>query len=323
MRKLRELVLDITNKCPMQCLHCSASSTPLLNRFISYEKAAEVIIDAAGLGLEIISFTGGEPLVHPRLKDMVRLACSLGVKDIRIFTSGLRYVGKHVMPLDIQTVKDLAEAGVKKVFFNLQGASPKTHESITLTSGSFDAVITGTSLCKNAGLYVGFHFVPMKMNWRELDAVVSLAKRLDVDEVGVLKFVPQGRGFHNRSILELDNGEFQAFLKLAASLIRNDGKPVIRLGCPFNSIARLLPGWVQKRCPAASEMCHVLISGAVAPCSAFKYQDVMKGGNIYTERLSQIWLKGFPVFESERLKLSAEYSCTAQEILAKKLSAVI
>ncbi|GBC68571.1 GTP 3',8-cyclase [archaeon HR01] len=323
MYLLRELVLDITNRCPMLCLHCSANSTPYLTRFIPFEKATHIIEEAVALGLEIISFTGGEPLLHPQLLDMIRVAKYLGVSDVRLFTSGLMYdENKVAKPLDYETAKRLRDAGLDKAFFNLQGASPKIHEAISLTPRSFDAVVKGSRLLKKLDVYVGLHFVPMKLNWRELPHVVSLAKELDVDEVGVLRFVPQGRGLYNRQILELNPDEFKQFLEMLAELIRRDGKPYIRLGCPFNPIAELIPGWRVKRCPAADEMCHILIDGTVAPCSAFKYNKQMSGGNIYSQSLTQIWRRGFTEFTGTRSRLAAEYSCTAQKLISHRFEVI-
>ena len=304
MTQFRELVLDITNKCPMLCLHCSANSSPALNFFITYEKAAEVISDARGLGAEILSLTGGEPLLHPRLLDIVDYSRRVGFTDIRLFTSGLGNSDWRV----------LKAAGLVKVFFNLQGAKAETHEYISKTPGSFEAVKSQAVEAKKAGLYTGFHFVPMRPNWKELPAVVELARRLDVDEVGVLRFVPQGRGLTNSRILQLNDGEFNDFLKIVAALINNNCKPYLRLGCPFNPIAELIPGWDRKKCPAAGEMCHVLIDGSVAPCSAFKHQANFKAGNIYKKRFKNIWDDGFADFTTLRQSLGAYYDCTAQKM---------
>jgi len=302
MSQLRELVLDITNKCPMLCLHCSADSSPTRNFFISYEKAMEVISDAGDLGAEILSLTGGEPSLHPRLLDIISYARRVGFTDIRLFTSGL---GKF----DWYALKS---AGLAKVFFNIQGAKPEIHDFIAKTRGAFVSATAQALAAKRAGLYTGFHFVPMKPNWRELPQIFELARRLDIDEVGVLRFVPQGRGLTNSHMLQLDDVEFREFLKIVAALIKNDGRPYLRLGCPFNSIAQFIPGWVGKKCPAADDMCHVLIDGSVAPCSAFKYHRDLKAGNIYEKRFKEIWCSGFSAFTALRQSLGTYYDCTAQ-----------
>ncbi len=318
MNVLRELALDVTDRCPMTCLHCSANSTPYLDRFLPFDKAGQVIRDAVELGLEILSFTGGEPLLHPQLTQMIGLAHSLGVKDIRIFTSGLRFSLARAAPMDASVVESLASAGLSKILFNLQGPSPEIHEKITLTPGSFRAVMSDTELCKKHGLYVGFHFVPMKYNWDSLPELVHLARDRSVDEIGILMFVPQGRGAANGDRLQLEQKELLAFLALAGDLIKGDGKPKLRLGCPFNSLAALLPSWPEKRCPAGSDMCHVLIDGSVAPCSAFKYEAGFKGGNIQKQSLREIWNQAFDAFQEVRGRMKAEYDCTAQKLLSTR-----
>jgi MoaA/NifB/PqqE/SkfB family radical SAM enzyme len=314
-RRIRELVLDVTNQCAMRCLHCSANSSPQLRDFISFEKMSQIVSDAVFLGLETLSLSGGEPLVHPEIADMVRLAHSCGVRDIRVFTSGLKLRGSKTTPIGDADVESLVDAGVSKVFFNLQGASVEAHERIAGTRGAFEAVLSGTRLCKKHGIYVGFHFVPMKPNWHEIGGIMSIARHLNVDEIGILRFVPQGRGLSNRGLLETD---IEHLLVTVSKLMMKFERPKIRLGCPFNSISRLVPEWEIKRCPAASDMCHVMIDGTVAPCSAFKNASQMKSGNVYLQTFQKIWRTGFPNFAAERVKLSAEYRCTAQELGAPK-----
>lgn len=317
-RRMRELVLDITNKCFMKCLHCSSNSSPSLGTFLSLEKASQIIKEAVVMGLETLSLTGGEPLTHPRIVEIVQLAHSLDVKDIRVFTSGIKSRNSKAVPMEGADAESLADAGLRAVFFNLEGASVETHERITRTAGSFEAVMSGCRVCKERGMYVGFHFVPMKLNWREILGISSIARNLEVDEIGILRFVPQGRGMSNRDMLEMGEGEFRDLLLLASELIEAFDRPKIRLGCPFNSISELTPIWEMKRCPAASDMCHVLIDGTVAPCSAFKHDDTMKSANVYVQPLREIWRTGFSTFNAERTRLSAEYECTAQALRATK-----
>lgn len=317
-RSIRELVLDLTNRCPMRCIHCSAGSGPHLGTLIPFTKVTEIVQEAVQMGLQTLSFSGGEPLIHPRLPQMIELAHSCGVRDIRIFTSGLGFRSSKLAPIEDDYAQSLANAGVAKIFFNLQGGCAKTHERITGTADAFQAVLRGSNTCKEHGIYVGFHFVPMRPNWRELIGVFSIARDLDIDELGILRFVPQGRGMSNRYMLEMEAKEFHDFLYLASVLTKEYDRPRLRLGCPFNCISELLPTWEKKRCLAASEMCHVLADGTVAPCSAFKHQSEIKSGNVYLQPFEEIWRAGFLNFTAEQARLSGEYDCTAQHLTAMK-----
>jgi MoaA/NifB/PqqE/SkfB family radical SAM enzyme len=278
------------------------------------EKASRIIKEAVAMGLETLSLTGGEPLIHPRIVEIVQLAHSLDVKDIRVFTSGIKSKNSRAAPMESADAKSLADAGLRRVFFNLEGASVETHEIVTRTTGSFEAVMSGCIVCKERGMYVGFHFVPMKLNWREILGIASIARNLKVDEIGILRFVPQGRGTSNRDMLEMGEREFRDLLLLTSELMEAFDRPKIRLGCPFNSISELMPTWEMKRCPAARDMCHVLIDGTVAPCSAFKHDGAMKSANAYIQPLREIWRTGFSTFIAERARLAAEYECTAQAL---------
>ena len=118
MRKLIELVLDLTDRCPAKCIFCSANSGPDKNNFMPAAIVHDVIADAAELGAKIVAFSGGEPLLHPNIVDFVKFSKDMGIEDVRVFSSGL------TTP-DIMV--DLAGAGLDKILFNLQASRRSIH----------------------------------------------------------------------------------------------------------------------------------------------------------------------------------------------------
>ena len=217
-RLLREIVLDLTDKCPARCIYCSAEAGPYNSRFLNMAKVFEILNDASRLGVEIVSFSGGEPLLHPDLISIIMHAKKLGIKDVRLFTSGLIFNKDGITSPDESFFKKLKIAGLDKIYFNLQGASENIHDSITQVNGAFSHVIRSIEMSVRNGLYVGIQFVPMRPNWRTFPELVYLCANLGVDEVGVLRFVPHGRGSENREILEMDENEYREFLRLLNDL---------------------------------------------------------------------------------------------------------
>jgi len=316
-RPLKEIVLDLTDRCPARCIYCSANAGPYNSRFLNVAKVFEILDDISKLGVEIVSFSGGEPLLHPNLINIVTYAKKLGIKDIRLFTSGSIFNKGNITCPDKSLFKNLKMAGLDKIFFNLQGATENLHDSITQVNGGFSNVIRDIEMSVRNGLYVGVQFVPMKPNWRTLPELVDLCANLGVDEVGVLRFVPHGRGLVNREVLELDVNEYREFLQLLNDLYGRYTRPRIRAGCPWNEIRNIRPEWPVKYCSAGLSMCHILVDGSVSPCSASKSMGELHAGNVFDERLTDIWEKGFQKFEEMKKLYGGHTECTMQKIITK------
>ena len=79
--QLREIDLNITNLCNLECIYCSFSSTP--GRHEPAIPAGEVhtLLDtAAAMGNRVIHFSGGEPIIRPDMPEFIAHAADLGFK---------------------------------------------------------------------------------------------------------------------------------------------------------------------------------------------------------------------------------------------------
>jgi len=70
------LTIETTDKCTLRCDHCFAESGPENNTFIGHKKIEEVAKDCEKLFPQyknrIIRITGGDPLLHPKVFDIVK-----------------------------------------------------------------------------------------------------------------------------------------------------------------------------------------------------------------------------------------------------------
>src|SRR5512133_3942411 len=109
-RSITYLRISITDRCNLRCAYCQPASglqwipeTHLLNKddFVHLAEAA------ASLGITKIRITGGEPLVHPDVLEIVsRIAVIPGIVDLSL-TSNAILLKKMADPL--------AAAGLKRV----------------------------------------------------------------------------------------------------------------------------------------------------------------------------------------------------------------
>src|SRR5499433_3937017 len=68
---------QVTNECNLACLHCIEESGPgkAFHDELNDQQVFGVLEQAMDLEVPYVSFSGGEPMVHPRFFDMVAYVC--------------------------------------------------------------------------------------------------------------------------------------------------------------------------------------------------------------------------------------------------------
>jgi MoaA/NifB/PqqE/SkfB family radical SAM enzyme len=76
--------IALSEYCNLTCQMCRRPSEAI---FMDKEVCKRVLSEAASIGLDVISFSGGEPFVHPGIYDILEHAFSLGIK-VQMVTNG-------------------------------------------------------------------------------------------------------------------------------------------------------------------------------------------------------------------------------------------
>src|SRR5438046_8298024 len=117
-RGLRDLLASITDRCNFRCLYClpeteaahnfyrghwahMPDSAPIVQQWVpkthilSFEEIERVIRIFAGLGIQKIRLTGGEPLLRQGVEALTAsLAAVPGVADLAMTTNGFLFAQK-------------------------------------------------------------------------------------------------------------------------------------------------------------------------------------------------------------------------------------
>ncbi len=84
--QLRELDVQITNRCPLNCRHCCCESGAAQHPGVSTEALLSLFREAKDMGVEAVHLTGGEPLLRDDLPQLVQALHDLSL-DVEIQSS--------------------------------------------------------------------------------------------------------------------------------------------------------------------------------------------------------------------------------------------
>lgn len=260
--KLNEITIEITQQCPNQCVYCSSLSCPNKTTCLTTEKIVEVVDDAVALGCESISLSGGEPFLHPGLVQIVNHIVKHGVQCF-IYTSGICIEHDTPCSIPVEMLEEL-KGKVSKYIVNVEAADVATYEKIMGTSfHGFAMMRQFIADAVTMGEVVEAHFVPMKLNYRQIPSVVEMCNELGILRVSFLRFVAQGRGKENVEQLLLEKEEAIEAMRLMNQCASNNAEGV-RLGIPFSDCCHRV------NCLTGTAKLNIRYDGNVYPCEAFK-----------------------------------------------------
>src|SRR5882762_9100720 len=86
------LRISVTDRCNLRCTYCMPEEVTFMDRgeLLSFEEIAHFVRVAAGLGIDKVRLTGGEPLMRRDLSRLVEMLVKIdGIRDVGLTTNGL------------------------------------------------------------------------------------------------------------------------------------------------------------------------------------------------------------------------------------------
>ncbi len=214
---------------------------------LSYEVCEDVIDEFASMGGRLLMISGGEPTLHKELVKILKYSKSRDLA-VYLYTNGYNFIKETIDYVD-------------RFYINLQGGK-KTHNELC-GKDCYDRTISTIQKLKEHDEYVGVHVIVNRKNIDELSDLCEECIILGIDEVGIMKFFPQGRGYENKDFLEInDENEVRNI---------NEEYDFVKLRCPYNL----------RKCRAGVKKITVRPDYSIRLCPAIKQQ---KSGDLRMNR---------------------------------------
>lgn len=167
---VNRISFEITNACNLKCIHCLRDDS-FNKKYLPVEYLEKVLVQAKRYGTTQIILTGGEPLLHPKIEEMIDRIVHHGYLWHIVTNATLTdRLGKLVLPPERR--KKLIMVSI-----SLDGAKPETNDYIR-GEGNFKKIMKAAAYLKAHNVPFGFKTSINKVNFHEMEDIVNLASKL-------------------------------------------------------------------------------------------------------------------------------------------------
>lgn len=266
-----------TYRCNLACTYCYAESSPTasVEGDLTTAEALGMIDQIADLGVEEITFTGGEALTRRDIFELMAHAKERGLKTYIITNGG---------PVTREKAERLA-ALANMVTVSIDSPTPEGHDAMR-GAGSHAAAMRAVGLLKEAGAKVSVNTALSVASVDELSEMATWAIDQGVAEHRFDYVSDLGRGGLIGGLSPSKEARAQAERKLFETL-RERLSEINLSGILFHQ-SLLPPGVLKKHCGVGLEEISIDAKGEVYPCKLL-HEPQFRAGNLRERSLKEIW----------------------------------
>lgn len=267
------IYLCITNKCPNNCLYCSAKNRQS-EKELSKAEWINVIHELQEMRTPIIGITGGEPLLREDIFDIIKSIDSRSTAIL--FTSGFN--------LNYEKAKELKDSGLFGIGISLDSYDKNIHNKNRNNEDAFDYALEALRNSNKAGLYTMAQTVILKENLDEekLFKLFKLAKDNGAHEVKILEPILSGNLLTEKELSNVfyNDSDREKLIKIQHKANKRSDLPKISTFAYTESEAKF-------GCGAGNQHSYISASGELYPCDFVP----MSFGNIKEESIKKLWIE--------------------------------
>lgn len=263
------IFIAITDKCNYNCWHCSKANRDG-GKDLSLATIKKLIRDLQDMGVAIIGFTGGEPLLRKDINEIISFVDDRSVSYL--FTTGQN--------LSLKKAKELKKAGLFGVGISLDSNDKKSYDKLRGYKGAFDSALSAIDYCKKAGLYTMIQTVVTKKMLQNNDVwkMINFGGQLGVNEIRFLETMPTGRLINIKKENILTQKEREALIKIHEKANRSEKFPKVAVFAHTESSS-------QFGCGAGTQHSYIDSAGNLCPCDFVP----LSFGNIKEGSIKSLW----------------------------------
>jgi radical SAM protein with 4Fe4S-binding SPASM domain len=268
---------EITSQCNLSCPHCFSAAAKRPHNEMDTAECKNVIDDLAQLGVSIIGWTGGEPLLREDLEELIDYARQKGIKS---------NITTNAVLLDRKRAASLVRAGNRAVQISLDGSTPERNWRMRrATEEQFYLIIDAMRICRELNVRLFMATLLGQENLDDAPEMIKLAKREGVESVRFCGYTPIGRGKGSDIKKRLSFSEKPEDLLRFTQEVQSDTSILIDFDTGFGPVP---PEYKFHKCHAGTQTFYLKGNGDVYPCTALLHRR-FRVGNLREKPLQEIW----------------------------------
>jgi SynChlorMet cassette radical SAM/SPASM protein ScmF len=177
---LETIYFYLTGDCNLACRHCwispSHQKKAVSQSALDFPLFFTIIDEAKPLGLKSVKLTGGEPLIHPRIGEIMMF---IRQENLRLI------IESNGIALTSEIAALIADSKIPFISISLDGADAETHEWMRGVPGSFHKALTGIRTMVDAGVRPQIVMTLTKRNVHQIQTVIDLAEHEGAESVKI------------------------------------------------------------------------------------------------------------------------------------------
>lgn len=186
------LIFSVTNRCNLRCQGCYAhAQTHSISDEINADRLKTIIAEAKEIGISIVLFIGGEPLVRPEILEI-----------IQDFPKILFVLLTNGLLINQPMVKKLKKQKNVIPFLSLEGRELETDQR--RGSGTFKKLLNVMALMKHQKIFFGTSITITKQNFAVVtdEAYIKFLIKMECNVIGFVEFIPVDAAMTNLVLTE-------------------------------------------------------------------------------------------------------------------------
>lgn len=179
--------LRITNTCNNNCLYCLEQDLRNKENFIAFKKIKQKLENIREEN-SVISFYGGNSLLHPDIIDIISYCKHLKFVSISILTNSY-----HSNP---QLLGNLIKSGLTGISIYFHSSDRRVHDTIVNDGISLKQLYENITTCSERALYLKIIIHVNKLNISALSRdILFLYKNYKIDTLEFVNYFPFDRPY--------------------------------------------------------------------------------------------------------------------------------
>lgn len=180
----------LTFDCNDHCIFCLDSQAHD-GRMRDPQEVKAQILDGKRKGAERLILSGGEPTIHPKYIDFIKLGRLAGYDHIQTVTNGRLFKYPEFL-------RRCVDAGLREITFSIHGPNAKVHDALVGVKGAFDEEIEGLrNALADGRVIVNIDVCVNRGNVKHLATMLETFTAMGVREYDLLHVIPFGAAWRD------------------------------------------------------------------------------------------------------------------------------